>query len=376
VNRIVQPGGTIGVLGSGQLGRMMALAARRMGYRVHTLSPGTDTPAGQIADLEIAAEYDDLDAIRTFARGVDVITFEFENVSTDAADAAAEFVPVRPSGSALHITQQRAREKAFLADRGFPVPAFQRVQTLDELAVALGEVGLPAIVKTAAFGYDGKGQHRIMAIEEAERTWGLVGHQEAIVEQVVDFACEISVVAARGLDGAMVDYGAIENRHVSHILDLSIAPARVPPRVAAAAGTLARRVLDELGYVGVLCVEFFVTRDQALLVNEIAPRPHNSGHLTIEACATSQFEQQVRAVCGLALGSTAQPRPAAMVNLLGEVWSEGEPDWDAALSIPGAVLHLYGKSDPRPGRKMGHITVVADTAEEAAERALAARAVL
>jgi 5-(carboxyamino)imidazole ribonucleotide synthase len=376
VNRIVLPGGAIGVLGSGQLGRMMALAARRMGFRVHTLSPGTDTPTGQVADVEIAADYDDLEAIRAFARGVDVVTFEFENVSADAADAAAEFAPVRPSGAALHITQQRAREKAFLADRGFPVAPFARVQSIDELAVALGTVGLPAIVKTAVFGYDGKGQHRIAAIEQAEATWGLIGHQEAIVEQVVDFACEISVVAARGLDGAMVDYGAIENRHVNHILDLSVAPARVPPAVAAEASALARRVLEELGYVGVLCVEFFVTRDNRLLVNEIAPRPHNSGHLTIEACATSQFEQQVRAVCGLALGSTEQPRPAAMVNLLGEVWKDGEPDWDAALSVPGAALHLYGKGDPRPGRKMGHITVVADTAGNAAARALEARAVL
>ena len=376
MNRIVLPGGTIGVLGSGQLGRMMALAARRMGYRVHTLSPATDTPTGQVADLEIAADYDDLDAIRTFAGGVDVITFEFENVSAAAADAAAEFVPVRPSGAALHITQQRAREKAFLADRGYPVPPFARVQTIDELAVGLGSVGLPAIVKTAAFGYDGKGQHRITAIEQAEPVWALIGHQEGIVEQMVDFASEISVVVARGLDGAIVDYGAIENQHVNHILDLSVAPARVPAAVAAKASALARRAIEELGYVGVLCVEFFVTRDSRLLVNEIAPRPHNSGHLTIEACPTSQFEQQVRAVCGLPLGSPAQPRPAAMVNLLGEVWSNGEPDWDAALAVPGAALHLYGKGDPRPGRKMGHITVVADTAEEAAERALAARAVL
>jgi len=376
VNRIVHPGGTIGVLGSGQLGRMMALAARRMGYRVHTLSPGFDTPTGQVADLEITADYEDLDAIRAFVGGVDVVTFEFENVSAEAAELAAELAPVRPSGSALHVTQQRAREKAFLADRGFPVPAFARVQSLDELAVALGTVGLPSIVKTAAFGYDGKGQHRITAIEQAEPVWGLIGHQEAIVERVVDFACEVSVVAARGLDGAMVDYGAIENQHANHILDLSISPARVPTTVAAEASALAQRVMEELGYVGVLCVEFFVTRENQLLVNEIAPRPHNSGHLTIEACATSQFEQQVRAVCGLPLGSTAQARPAAMVNLLGEVWAEGEPDWDAALAVPGAALHLYGKGDPRPGRKMGHITVVADTAEQAVDRAVAARAVL
>jgi 5-(carboxyamino)imidazole ribonucleotide synthase len=376
VNRIVLPGGTIGVLGGGQLGRMMALAARRMGYRVHTISPDADSPTGQVADLEIPADYDDIDAIRAFARGVDVVTFEFENVSTAAADAAAEFAPVRPSGASLHITQQRAREKAFLADRGFPVAPFTRVQSMDEFAVALGTVGLPAIVKTAAFGYDGKGQHRIESIERAEAVWALVGHQEAIVERLIDFDCEISVVAARGLDGAVVDYGAIENRHVNHVLDLSIAPARVPAAVAAEASALTRRIIDELGYVGVLCVEFFVTHDGRLLVNEIAPRPHNSGHLTIEACATSQFEQQVRAVCGLPLGSIEQARPAAMVNLLGDLWADGEPDWEAAMSTPGAALHLYGKGQPRAGRKMGHITVVADTVDQAIDRAVAARGVL
>jgi 5-(carboxyamino)imidazole ribonucleotide synthase len=376
VNRIVLPGGTIGVLGSGQLGRMLAMAARRMGYRIHTLSPGIDTPTGQIADVEIDADYDDLDAIRAFARGVDVVTFEFENVSTAAADAAAELAPVRPSGSALHITQQRAREKAFLGGHGVPVTPFARVQSLDELAEALGVVGVPAILKTAVFGYDGKGQHRIASIEEAERVWDLVGHQEAIVERVVDLAGEISVVAARGLDGDVVDYGAIENAHANHILDYSVSPARVGPGVAREASMLARRILHELAYVGVLCVEFFVTRDSRLLVNEIAPRPHNSGHLTIDACLTSQFEQHVRAICGLPLGPADQPRPAAMANLLGDLWQKGEPDWAAALAMPGATLHLYGKDDPRPGRKMGHITVVADTADEAIDKALAARAVL
>ena len=376
MKRIVLPGATIGVLGSGQLGRMLALEARRMGYRVHTLSPGVDTPTGQVADLEVSAEYDDLDSIRAFARGVDVMTFEFENVSTAAADAAAELVPVRPSGSALHITQQRAREKGFLADRGYPVTPFARAQSLDELAIGLGVVRLPAIVKTAAFGYDGKGQHRIDRIEDGERVWGLIGHQEAIIESVVDFTHEISVVAARGLDGEFAHYGAIENMHRNHILDLSVSPARVPQGIADEAVHLTHRVLDDLGYVGVLCVEFFVARDGRLLVNEIAPRPHNSGHLTIDACVTSQFEQQVRAVCGLSLGDTTQIKPAAMVNLLGDLWVDGEPDWAAALAMPGVKLHLYGKSDPRVGRKMGHLTALGDSVDEAAAKALAARDVL
>lgn len=376
MNRIVLPGATIGVLGSGQLGRMLALEARRMGYRVHTLSPGVDTPTGQVADLEVSAEYDDLDAIRAFARGVDVMTFEFENVSTAAAAAAAELVPVRPSGSALHITQQRAREKGFLADRGYPVTPFARAQSLDELAIGLGVVRLPAIVKTAAFGYDGKGQHRIDRIEDGERVWGLIGHQEAIIESVVDFTHEISVVAARGLDGEFAHYGAIENMHRNHILDLSVSPARVPQGIADEAVHLTHRVLDDLGYVGVLCVEFFVARDGRLLVNEIAPRPHNSGHLTIDACVTSQFEQQVRAACGLSLGDTTQVKPAAMVNLLGDLWVDGEPDWAAALAMPGVKLHLYGKGDPRVGRKMGHLTALGESVDEAAATALAARAVL
>lgn len=376
MTRAILPGATIGVFGSGQLGRMMAIAARRMGYRVHTFSPGEETPTGQVADLEIAADYEDLDAIRAFATGVDVVTFEFENVSTEAAAAAAEIVPVRPSGAALHITQQRAREKGFLADRGFPTTPCAAVRTLDELAIALGWVGVPAIVKTASFGYDGKGQHRLASIEDAERVWGLVGHQEVVVERLVDFTHELSVVAARGLDGDFAHYGAIENTHRHHILDVSVSPARVPAEVSAEAVRITHEIVDALAYVGVLCVEYFLTGDGRLLVNEIAPRPHNSGHFTFDASVTSQFEQQVRAVCGLPLGSTRQMRPAAMVNLLGDIWANGTPDWSAALAVPEVKLHLYGKDEPRPLRKMGHLTALADTVEEALERALAARALL
>lgn len=373
MNRVVLPGATIGVLGSGQLGRMLALEARRMGYRVHTLSPGVDTPTGQVADLEITAEYNDIEAIRAFARGVDVMTFEFENVATDAADAAAEIVPVRPSGAALHITQQRVREKSFLAGRDIPVTPFATAHSLNKLTAGLASVGVPAIVKTAAFGYDGKGQHRVTRVDDAERVWDLIGHQEVIIERVVDFTHEISVVAARGVDGEFAHYGAIENVHRNHILDLTVSPARVPDAIASEAVQLAQRVIEDLAYVGVLCVEFFVTRDGRVLVNEIAPRPHNSGHFTIDACVTSQFEQQVRAVCGLALGDTSLIKPAAMVNLLGDLWAGGEPDWAAALAMPGVKLHLYGKSDPRAGRKMGHITALGDSVDEAAAKALAAR---
>jgi 5-(carboxyamino)imidazole ribonucleotide synthase len=376
VNRIVLPGATLGVLGSGQLGRMFAIAARRMGYRVHTFSPGIDTPTGQVADVEIDADYDDLDAIRAFARGVDVITFEFENVSTAAADAAAEIVPVRPSGHALHITQQRAREKAFLALKGVPVTPFEPVASLEEFTAAIGRVGLPAILKTASFGYDGKGQHRLTAPGEAEAVWALVGHQPAILERVVDFTMEFSVVAARGLDGAFAHYGAIENQHRHHVLDVSIAPARMPDAAVAEAIGITRAIMEELEYVGVLCVEFFLTGDGRILVNEIAPRPHNSGHLTVDACITSQFEQQVRAICGLPLGATTQLRPAAMANLLGDVWKPGEPNWEAALEVPGVKLHLYGKDRPLPGRKMGHLTALADTTALAVRHVLAARDVL
>jgi 5-(carboxyamino)imidazole ribonucleotide synthase len=372
----VLPGGTIGVLGSGQLGRMLALAARCMGYRVHTYSPDTDSPTGQVADLEVTGAYDDLDAIRRFASSVDVVTMEFENVSAAAASAAAEVALVRPSGAALHTTQQRAREKAFLSAHGLPVTPWVRVTSAEALRAALAVVGVPAIVKTAAFGYDGKGQQRVHGEDEAAAVWARLGGGEAVVEQVVDFVCEVSVVAARGVDGMMVDYGAVENVHRHHILHLTKAPAGVSAQVAAEASALTRRVMEALDYVGVLCVEFFVTRDGRLLVNEIAPRPHNSGHYTIEACATSQFEQQVRAVCGLPLGSTAQVRPAAMINLLGDVWASGEPRWAEVLAMPGVALHLYGKAEPRAGRKMGHLTVVADTAADAVARVTRAYEVL
>jgi 5-(carboxyamino)imidazole ribonucleotide synthase len=372
------PGSTLGILGSGQLGRMLALAARRMGYRVHTFSPEADSPTGQVAEREVVAAYHDLDAVRDFARGVSVVTFEFENVPAATAAAAAECAPVRPDGAVLHITQNRRREKDFLAGAGLPVTPYAAVASLAELESALDRLGSPAVLKTAAFGYDGKGQVRLDAPAQAAAAWEAVGQQPSVLEAWVDFERELSVVGARSLEGAFAHYGAIENQHARHILDLSLAPARVPPAVAAEAAGLAQQVLEALNVVGVLCVEFFLAADGRLLINELAPRPHNSGHLTIEACATSQFEQQLRAVCGLPLGETARARPAAMANLLGDLWAEagGEPNWAAALMLPGVHLHLYGKRQPRPGRKMGHLTAVAETVEAARALALEARAAL
>lgn len=361
----ILPGGAIGVLGSGQLGRMFAIAARRMGYRVHTLSPDEDTPTGQVADLEIKAPYEDLDAVRRFAGGVDVVTFEFENVPAATAAAAAECAPVRPGGYVLHVTQHRLREKTFLKQANLPVTPFRRVTTLEELHVAANELGIPAVLKTAGFGYDGKGQYRIRTQEDLSTAWKGLGEQEAVLEAFIDFACEISVVAARGEDGTIVHFGAVENQHRNHILDISIAPARVRPEIAEQAVEITREVLEKLDVVGVLCVEFFVGSDGGLLINELAPRPHNSGHFSFDANLTSQFEQQLRAVCGLPLGNVHQFAPAAMANLLGDVWENGEPDWEAAAGVPSVKLHVYGKTEPRPGRKMGHLTALAPTIEQA-----------
>lgn len=373
VPKVIEPGACLGVLGGGQLGRMFAIAARRMGYRVHTYSPDDDTPAGQVADAEVTAAYEDLDALRAFAAQVQVVTLEFENVPVEAIEAIETVVPVRPSGLALQTAQQRAREKAFLAERGFPTVPFAAAASLDELVEAVERVGLPAVVKTAAFGYDGKGQHKVTAAAQVERVWGAIGHQPAVVERFVTLQAEISVIAARGLDGQVVEYVPFENRHANHILDLTTAPAAVPAPIAAQAVEITRAILEALQYVGVLCVEFFVTTDGALLVNELAPRPHNSGHLTFDAAVTSQFEQQVRAICGLPLGSAALMRPAAMANLLGDLWADGIPNWAAACRHPDVKLHLYGKDAPRPGRKMGHLTATGKSAREAQDLVIAAR---
>jgi len=362
--KTVLPGSTIGVLGSGQLGRMFALSARRMGYRVHTYSPDRDSPTGQIADVEIDAPYEDLDRVREFASAVDVVTFEFENVPAATAETAANFALVRPGGDVLHTTQHRLREKTFLQKHGFPVTRFVAIRCANDIERAMPDFG-PAILKTAGFGYDGKGQYRVNSLDEANAAWGAMGRQEAVLEAVVDFAAELSVVGVRTDDGHCAFFAPSANQHVNGILDVSIAPAQFDHGVARTAIGITRGVLEQLNVTGVLCVEFFLARDGRLLVNEVAPRPHNSGHLTIDSCITSQFEQQLRAVCGLPLGSTEMLRPAAMANLLGDLWADGEPRWASALALPEIKLHLYGKIEPRPGRKMGHLTATAATGAEA-----------
>jgi 5-(carboxyamino)imidazole ribonucleotide synthase len=352
---------------------MFAIAARRMGYRVHTFSPETDTPTGQVADVEITASYHDLAAVKKFARSVGVVTFEFENVPADTAAAAAEAAPVRPDGTVLHTTQHRLREKTFLLQNGFPVPRFRSIHTIEDLRSGLQEIGCPAVLKTAGYGYDGKGQSKITSFDQAETLLEGSGGPERILESFVDFERELSVIAARGLDGEFVHWPIIENTHRNHILDLSVAPVNLPPSVSREAIEITRGVLEALDVVGVLCVEFFLTRSGQLLINELAPRPHNSGHLTFDACVTSQFEQQLRAVCGLPLGSTELLRPAAMANLLGDLWKDGEPDWASACRVPEVKLHLYGKLSPKPGRKMGHLTALAATSQQAAKLACEAR---
>ena len=371
----ILPGATLGVLGSGQLGRMFTIAARQLGYRVQIYSPDTDTPAGQVGDVEIAAPYEDLDRVREFAQAVQVVTFEFENVPSATSRACAGVVPVRPDGEVLHITQHRLREKTFLAENGFPVTPFRRITSLAELETAARDLGLPAVLKTASFGYDGKGQQMIRRTEDLPAAWSGLNGAEGIFEAFVDFAKEVSVVAARTAEGQFAAFPVFENTHAHHILDVTFAPAHLTEAQTQEAVRLAQGILEALKVVGLLTVELFVARDGRLLVNELAPRTHNSGHLTLDACATSQFEQQLRAVCGLPLGQTQLRQPAAMANLLGDVWLQagGTPNWSAALEDPDIKLHLYGKAEARRGRKMGHLTAVAATPEEAVAKVRQAR---
>ena len=372
---MILPGATLGLLGGGQLGRMFTVAARTLGYRVTILDPDPLSPAAEFATGHLNTDYTDPASLAELARHCAAVTTEFENAPAEALDALADRTVVRPSGASVAVAQDRRREKAFFTEHGFPVGAFASIESAADLDAALERVKLPALLKTARFGYDGKGQARIASRADLERAFAEWKGVPCVLEELLALEREISVVLARSDDGAIAVFPVAENRHGHGILDITIAPARITAELANEATALASRLAAALDYVGVIAVEMFVVGGK-LLLNEIAPRPHNSGHYTIDACRTSQFEQQVRVLCGLPLGDPSQHTPAVMVNLLGDIWARGEPRWEAVLKHAGAHLHLYGKRDARPGRKMGHVTVCEAAPARALEVALDIRRAL
>ncbi len=361
--RVILPGGTIGMLGGGQLGRMFAAAASQLGYRVVVLADREDCPAAAVAWKTIVGELADRTLLDKFARHCDVVTMEFENLSVDAVRYLATLVPVYPDPEVLRISQDRRYEKQKFFDAGLAVTPFHVVNNHDDLSNAAAELGLPLVLKTARDGYDGKGQWKIGPSEASDLTQFVID-RPMIAEAWITYQREISVLIARSAAGDVAVYRPLENQHHNHILDVTLCPARISTRVESAAIRLAIAAADTISLVGLMCVEMFQDEQDRLMINEVAPRPHNSGHLTIEACHTSQFQQQVRVVCGLPLGDPALRVPAAaMVNLMGELWDGGEPNWAAALATPGVNLHLYDKGVAAKGRKMGHLTATGDDSE-------------
>ncbi|MBW8366206.1 MAG: 5-(carboxyamino)imidazole ribonucleotide synthase [Rhizobium sp.] len=366
----ILPGATLGILGGGQLGRMFTIAARTMGYRVMVLDPDAASPAGQMADVHLQADYADHEALKQLGKACAAVTTEFENVPAASLIELANHCRVSPGADAVAIVQDRSHEKSWLAQNGFATAPFALVYSEGDLDAGMADVGAPALLKVARFGYDGKGQARVNTREEARAAFREFDGQPCVLEGFVKLEREVSVVLARSDAGECALFPVAENRHENGILDVSIVPARVPESLAHQACEMARDVADKLGYVGVMAVEFFVA-DGRLMVNEIAPRPHNSGHYTLDACVTDQFEQQVRALCGLPLGDTRLLSPVAMINILGDRWQDGGPHWNTLLSHPNIKLHLYGKQTARPGRKMGHFNVLdadADAALKLAEQ--------
>ncbi|MEO0508811.1 MAG: 5-(carboxyamino)imidazole ribonucleotide synthase [Verrucomicrobiota bacterium] len=370
---MIPPGSTIGILGGGQLGRMLILAGRALGYRFHVFEPKGPCSAGMVADLEVNAEYTDKAALKAFAEEVDVITLEFENIPAEIIDTLSEIKPVFPGKQALHICQHRQREKDFLKASGLPCVPFEYADSATSLKQAITSIGFPCVIKTAAFGYDGKGQIKLNAPHEAEDCdflWKhLDGPPRVVVEKWIHHIGEFSVVCARKADGTSITFPMAENVHVHHILHASIVPARVTEATRVLAEGLACKIADLLDVVGLIAVELFLDESGELIVNEMAPRPHNSGHYTIEGCFTSQFEQHIRAVTDLPFGSTKLHCPTVMINLLGDLWEQGTPDWSGLLADPNCKLHVYDKGKAKPGRKMGHFTVMGDDVEETLELA-------
>ena len=375
---MLQAGAWLGCLGGGQLGRMFVHAAQAMGYKVLVLDPDANGPAAQAADDIIVASYDDATAIAEFAKRVAAVTTEFENVPATTLDALAASVPTRPAALAVRIAQDRRKEKTFFREHGFPVGEFAAIERTEDIANASAAL-IPGVLKTATLGYDGKGQSRVASREEALAAWRSMKEAPCVLEALIPFELEISVLVARSHSGEVCVWPVQENQHMNGILDVTIVPARIDAALLAKAQSLAGQLVNALGYVGVLCVEMFVTK-HGLLLNEIAPRPHNSGHYTIEACVTSQFEQQVRVLAGAPLGDASLVRPAVMVNVLGDVWFDAlmpmQPAWSELLALAGTHLHLYGKAEPRRARKMGHVTCTAATLDGALATAMAVKRIL
>lgn len=372
----IKPGAMLGLLGGGQLGRMFAMAAQSMGYRVTVLDPAEDSPAGNIAERHLCADYLDDAALRELSTSCAAVTTEFENVPAEALQFLEQHCVVSPHAQSVSIAQNRLLEKQFLAVNGFAVAPFMAIRDDNDLAAEITTRFFPGILKVSQFGYDGKGQIRINAPYELTNAFASLQQQPCVLEQLLPLACEISVIVARGFDGEISLFPVAENQHAHGILDITVVPARISDEIVQQARKMATEVAIKLDYRGVLCIEFFVLSDGRLLINEIAPRPHNSGHYTLDACITSQFEQQARILCSLPQGSTELLTAAVMVNLLGDLWQTGEPDWNLVLRNPATKLHLYGKREARPGRKMGHFTVLADTVEHALQQAEAIKASL
>jgi 5-(carboxyamino)imidazole ribonucleotide synthase len=368
---VILPPSMLGMLGGGQLGRFFVIAAHEMGYKVTVLDPDPHSPAGKIADVHLCAAYDDTAALETMARSCAAVTTEFENVPASTLGVLANSVRVYPSASSVAVCQHRISEKNFLRDNGFPHAPYAEINSEADIPAA-GSGLYPGILKVARFGYDGKGQARVSSPQEALPAFRSFRGEQCVLEQMLALDYEVSVVLARDAAGDVQAFPVVENAHRNGILDISIAPARGSAEVRERAQALARGVAEKLGYVGTLGVEFFVCND-SLYVNEMAPRPHNSGHYTIDACVTNQFEQQVRALCGLSLGDPRLHSPAVMVNLLGDIWRDGEPEWQLLFEQANLKLHLYGKPEARPGRKMGHFTVIGADADAVLEEAMTAR---
>ena len=378
---MIPPGSTLGVLGGGQLGRMLAHAATKLGYHLHVYEPGEDSPAGEVATKEFNFPYKDKTELRRFARSCAAVTYEFENVPVEPLWEIEKVVPLRPHWEVLEVCQNRLREKTWLKRNGIPHVKFEEVEIGGDLPAAVKRLGLPCVAKTADFGYDGKGQQKITSMAEARAAAKVFKGARAVIEQFVDFKCELSVIVARSTSGEVSTFPVAENIHSKHILDFSIVPARVDEGILAKAEKLAVEIAEAFQLVGVLAVELFLRDDGELLVNEMAPRTHNSGHWTLDGCVTSQFEQQVRAITGMPLGGTMLNAPAVvMVNILGDAWQWkgdellGSPDWVALLSEPRTKLHLYGKAEPRVGRKMGHFTVTGEDIHQTLELARSLKA--